>query len=51
MKTYVFYLNVGVVGAKQEEEVDFDDGTTEEEIQECFEDWLGNFDMGFYEKD
>jgi len=49
MKQIRFYLDSGYVGAKKEEIVEFDDDVTMDEIQEAFDLWLGNFDMGWHE--
>lgn len=57
-----FWLSTGYVNATREEEFDLEDltGCTEEEwqaldpqeqdsiIQECFDDWLANYDMGWH---
>lgn len=43
MRKVQFYLGVGIAGAAYEEIVEFDDGTPDEEIQECFVDWRDNF--------
>lgn len=44
-----FYLNNGYANSTREEIVEFENNTTEEEIQEAFDMWLGNFDMGWHE--
>ena len=50
MRRVKFYLSVGIVGADREETVEFDDDTTDEEIDEHLQAWLGNFDSGWYEE-
>ena len=49
MKKIRFYLNSGYVGAQREEIFEFEDDVTMDEIQEAFDTWLTNFDMGWLE--
>ena len=42
MRKVKFYLGTGFPGASREEIVDFEDDTTDEEIEESFEDWKNN---------
>lgn len=49
MKKIRFYLYAGSIHGKAEEIVEFEDDAEAEEIQEVFDDWLGNFDMGWHD--
>lgn len=52
MKKIKFYLSIGLADARQEEEVEFPDDTTEQEINEFLEEWAADFiDMGYRELD
>lgn len=39
MRKVKFYLGIGLVGCNHTEVMEFDDNTTEEEIEECYEEW------------
>lgn len=43
MKKVEFYLGIGYVGADYKEILEFEDDTTDEEIEECFKDWSDNY--------
>lgn len=50
MKTYRAYLSIGFANGKHEEDFEFDDDVTEEEIEEEVRVWMENYlDWGFYE--
>ena len=49
MKKIRFYLNKGNVHGNIEDIIEFEDDATGEEIQEAFDDWLNNLDMGWHE--
>lgn len=50
MKRIEFYLGIGYPGAEHKEMVEFDDNATDEEIEECFEDWKNDYiDAGWQE--
>lgn len=50
MKKIEFYLSIGLAGARQEEEVEFPDDTTEQEINEFLEEWAAEFiEIGYRE--
>ncbi len=39
MRKIKFYLGTGFAGCNHIEVMEFDDNTTEEEIEECYEEW------------
>ena len=39
MRKVIFYLGTGFANVKDEEIMEFEDGTTDEEISEIFHDW------------
>lgn len=39
MRKVKFYLGTGFAGCNHTEVMEFDDNTTEEEIEECYEEW------------
>lgn len=43
MRKVKFYLGTGFAGASHEDIIEFEDGTTDEEITEYFEEWKNNF--------
>lgn len=45
-----FYLDSGYVGGKREEIVEFEDGTTEDEITKVYTEWIAEYG-GWYEVD
>lgn len=50
MKKYHFYLGTGFTGATHEEEFEFDDNVSEEEVEETYEDWKNNIlECGWWE--
>lgn len=45
-----FTISLGLVGCSREDVIEFEDDTTEEEIQEAYEDWrLEQLDGGWEE--
>lgn len=50
MKKYHFYLGTGFAGGTYEEDFEFDDNVSEEEVEETYEDWKDNhLDCSFWE--
>ena len=43
MKKVEFYLGIGYVGSDYKDILEFEDDTTDEEIEECFKDWADNY--------
>ncbi len=43
MRKVKFYLGTGFANATHEDVIEFEDGTTDEEITEYFEEWKNNF--------
>lgn len=39
MKKYHFYMGTGFTGATHEEEFEFDDDASQEEVEDSYEDW------------
>lgn len=50
MKKIVFYVNSGYARATREEEVEFEDDATGEEIEEAYRCWVSEY-TGWYEKE
>lgn len=48
MKRVRFYIDSGYVGAERYIVVEFEDDTTDEEIEECHQDWVSQY-IGWYE--
>lgn len=46
-----FTLGIGFVGARHEEVIEFDDDTTDEELDEFWTDWSHNYIDGGWSKD
>lgn len=42
MRRVKFCLETGFAGCSHEEIMEFEDNTTDEEIEECYEDWKNN---------
>lgn len=52
MRRVKFTLSIGYPGADHEEIVEFDDDTTDEQIEEAYEDWRNNYlDGSWWEVD
>lgn len=50
MKIYRAYLSIGFANATREEEFEFEDDATEQEIEEEVRDWMHNYlEWGFHE--
>jgi hypothetical protein len=43
MKKYLFTLSIGYPTAKREEEMEFDDDVTEQELEACYMDWRSEY--------
>jgi hypothetical protein len=51
-ETWVFHVALNYVGCEEMEEFEYPVGTTEEDIQTDFEDWVWNqLDSGFWKKE
>jgi hypothetical protein len=43
MRKIRFYLGIGISNAAQEEVVEFEDDTTDDEIEDAFQEWKSNY--------
>lgn len=52
MKTFIFKMSCGFVGTDREEEFEFHDDVTDDEVQEEWKDWVWELiDGTYYEKE
>ena len=50
MKKIIAHCGIGYIGAEHEEEIEFDDNVTEEEILQVIEEWADQFIEVWYDE-